>query len=55
MPVVTVKYLTVFSNLTGRREEEVKLPEGVKLKVYGAEAEVRGIQGGVAVEGLKAS
>ena len=32
MPVVTVKYLTVFSNLTGRREEEVKLPEGLKLK-----------------------
>ena len=50
MPVVTVKYLTVFSNLTGRREEEVKLPEGLKFKVYGAEAEVRGIQGGVAVE-----
>jgi len=32
MPVVTVRYLAVFSSLTGRREEEVKLPEGLKLK-----------------------
>jgi hypothetical protein len=45
MPVVTVKYLTVFSNLTG-----LSCLRGLKFKVYGAEAEVRGIQGGVAVE-----
>ena len=32
MPLVTVKYLTVFSNLTGRREEKVKLPEGARLR-----------------------
>jgi len=32
MPLVTVKYLTVFSSLTGRREEKVRLPQGAKLR-----------------------
>ncbi|RLF15838.1 MAG: molybdopterin synthase sulfur carrier subunit [Thermoprotei archaeon] len=32
MPLVTVKYLTIFSNLTGKREEKVKLQEGSTLK-----------------------
>ena len=32
MPLVTVKYLTVFSNITGKREEKVKLNEGSKLR-----------------------
>lgn len=32
MPLVTVKYLTIFSNLTGRREEKVRLPQGARLR-----------------------
>lgn len=32
MPLITLKYLATFSNLTGRREEKLRVEEGSKLR-----------------------